>query len=351
MIGRPPPPTSLQSHEQRTTLSAKANGIFESTQKAVTSLIDPLQAKMRAKWDARIAIHSRKFEQSLTMVRNWINERYAGVGGVFNELGDALFGLPSHITAAYDRAEREFGENVCALALEISVVTNLRRIVALPIVRVGVVYRAPLEGLVIRQERLAAELLQGTFAFDVLLVPSRRRLALVRVAEAWARATRLKCNRLRRTAAVALPGRIAVGFSHRAGKAARRIVAALPKTRRDAASGLFIVVAATAAEKSRRRHHEHSTQDFAQHSIHRGLSLDFKRHSHVALQSVALVGLLTLLENECTTSWSGKGQPKVAMARALRGSGVVQWRRATHQLSLARGLHRRGQRSLRRERS
>jgi hypothetical protein len=38
----------------------------------------------------------------------------------------------------------------------ITVVTNLRRIVASPIVRVGVVYRAPLEGFVIRQERLAA---------------------------------------------------------------------------------------------------------------------------------------------------------------------------------------------------
>jgi hypothetical protein len=38
----------------------------------------------------------------------------------------------------------------------ITVVTNLRRIVASPIIRVGVVYRAPLEGFVIRQERLAA---------------------------------------------------------------------------------------------------------------------------------------------------------------------------------------------------
>jgi len=36
------------------------------------------------------------------------------------------------------------------------VVTNLRRIVASPIVRVGVVYRAPLEDFVARQERLAA---------------------------------------------------------------------------------------------------------------------------------------------------------------------------------------------------
>jgi hypothetical protein len=38
----------------------------------------------------------------------------------------------------------------------ITVVTNLRRIVASPIVRVGVVYRAPLEGFVVRQEELAA---------------------------------------------------------------------------------------------------------------------------------------------------------------------------------------------------
>ena len=38
----------------------------------------------------------------------------------------------------------------------ITVVTNLRRIVASPILRVGVVYRATLEGFVIRQERLAA---------------------------------------------------------------------------------------------------------------------------------------------------------------------------------------------------
>ncbi len=38
----------------------------------------------------------------------------------------------------------------------ITVVTNLRRIVASPIVRVGVVYRAPLEDFVARQERLAA---------------------------------------------------------------------------------------------------------------------------------------------------------------------------------------------------
>ncbi len=110
--------------QQRETLSTKANGIFESTQKAVKGLIEPLPAKMRAKWDAGIAIHSRKFEQSLTMVRNWINERYAGVGGFFNELGDAIFGLPSEITAAYDRAEREFGENVCSLALEISTEVN-----------------------------------------------------------------------------------------------------------------------------------------------------------------------------------------------------------------------------------
>jgi hypothetical protein len=38
----------------------------------------------------------------------------------------------------------------------ITVVTNLRRIVASPIIRVGVVYRAPLEGFVTRQEKLAA---------------------------------------------------------------------------------------------------------------------------------------------------------------------------------------------------
>ena len=106
--------------QQRQQISQQAQAIFSEAQTGVTSALAPLQANAMARWDAGIDRLSTEFHDSLARVRAWIDDRHSGVGGWFVSGWDSLTGLPSEITDEYSRAEREFGDGVCALLLDIS---------------------------------------------------------------------------------------------------------------------------------------------------------------------------------------------------------------------------------------
>ena len=111
----------IQSEEdQRTQVGQQANQIYADAQQRVDELMAELPTMAMERWEAGVAILSTRFKQSLAKVDAWIEERHSGVGGFFNELGDAIFGLPDWITDEYDRAEQAFGDGVCNLLTEIS---------------------------------------------------------------------------------------------------------------------------------------------------------------------------------------------------------------------------------------
>ncbi len=111
----------IQSEEgQRAQVGQQANQIYADAQQRVDELMAELPTMAMERWDAGVAILSTRFKQSLAKVDAWIEERHSGVDGFFNELGDAIFGLPDWITDEYDRAEQAFGDGVCKLLTDIS---------------------------------------------------------------------------------------------------------------------------------------------------------------------------------------------------------------------------------------
>jgi hypothetical protein len=102
----------------------QAQAIFDDTQTKVKALLQPLPQTAMQKWDAGVAISSRKFKDALKQVEDWIKERHSGVGGGVVGLWDDLTGLPSWVTDRYNEAERAFGDEICDLARGISTDVN-----------------------------------------------------------------------------------------------------------------------------------------------------------------------------------------------------------------------------------
>lgn len=113
--------TEVQTRES---VSAEAQTIFDTARTQVTSLLEPLTRTAMARWTAGLAQASQTFHDALDRVQDWIDERHSGVDGFVVGLGDAVFGLPGWVIREYDRAERQFGDDVCDLLLDISTDVN-----------------------------------------------------------------------------------------------------------------------------------------------------------------------------------------------------------------------------------
>jgi hypothetical protein len=115
-----------EEETSRKDFGTQAKSIFEKAQKSVEDLLKPLpQVGMKA-WDTGVAIASEKFKTRLKKVEDWIKERHkGGWGAVVEFVDDHLTGLPSWVTDEYNAAEKEFGDDVCALIRKISSDVNL----------------------------------------------------------------------------------------------------------------------------------------------------------------------------------------------------------------------------------
>ncbi len=118
--------TSEEATRRR--VSTEARRIFRETQTAVNGPLQQLPRIAMAMWDAGIDSASTRFEQSLARVKTWIDERHSGVGGAILGVVDAITGLPGWVTEEYDRAEQRFGDDVCAVLVNIS--GHVNRVVA-----------------------------------------------------------------------------------------------------------------------------------------------------------------------------------------------------------------------------
>ncbi|KQY42947.1 hypothetical protein [Cellulomonas sp. Root137] len=120
---------AVQGEEQtRDSVAQRADTIFTTAQQQVTTLLEPLSRTAMARWTAGLTRLSQEFHDSLDRVAAWIEERHSGVDGFVVGIGDAVFGLPGWVEEEYDRAERQFGDDVCELLLEIS--TDVNAVVA-----------------------------------------------------------------------------------------------------------------------------------------------------------------------------------------------------------------------------
>jgi hypothetical protein len=108
----------------RTKASSEAKAIFDTTQKQVSDLLKPLSANALAEWEAAKDVLVSQFKADLAPVQKRIDERHAGVGGWFTGLWDAVAGLPDWAEEGYTRAEKNFGDGVCAKITEVSVKVN-----------------------------------------------------------------------------------------------------------------------------------------------------------------------------------------------------------------------------------
>ena len=107
--------------QKRTQVSAQAQAIFTGAQTRVNGLLQTLPQTAMQKWDAGITIAKRQFKQELKTVEEWIEKRHESILVSF---ADRLFGLPPWVTAKYNIAEKNFGNDVCNLAREISIEVN-----------------------------------------------------------------------------------------------------------------------------------------------------------------------------------------------------------------------------------
>lgn len=111
----------VTSEEQtRESVSTRAQQIYDDAQRQVDALLEPLSRTAIARWEAGLARLSQNFHDALDRVKRWIDERHSGVGGAILAVGDYIAGLPDWVTDEYNRAEREFGDGVSDLLLDIS---------------------------------------------------------------------------------------------------------------------------------------------------------------------------------------------------------------------------------------
>lgn len=115
----------VESEEQmRTRISNQAQRIFDTAQSQVSDLIEPLTRNAIQRWETGVEELSTLFETDLARIQRWKDERHSGIGGAVVAVWDAVTGLPDWMIAAYDRAERNFGQGVCRLLREISTEVN-----------------------------------------------------------------------------------------------------------------------------------------------------------------------------------------------------------------------------------
>jgi len=110
----------LSEEQQRQQASTLARNTFQSASTQVEVLLEPLPRIAMAMWDTGLELLSTDFEDELGRVERWKRERYDQIGGSVLELWDEWTGMPDWVTDLYDRAEREFGDGVCALLTRIS---------------------------------------------------------------------------------------------------------------------------------------------------------------------------------------------------------------------------------------
>jgi len=104
----------------RDTVAQRAQAIFDSAEQRVETMLDPLGRTALQRWDTGLARLSREFNDTLDRVQRWIDERHSGAIGTLVAIGDAIVGLPGWVTREYNRAEREFGDGVADLLIDIS---------------------------------------------------------------------------------------------------------------------------------------------------------------------------------------------------------------------------------------
>lgn len=111
----------VTSEEQtRESVSRRAQQIFDNAQTQVDQLLQPLSRTAIARWEAGLAQLSQTFHDALDRVKRWIDDRHSGVTGTLVAIGDYVAGLPDWVTDEYNRAEREFGDGVGDLLIDIS---------------------------------------------------------------------------------------------------------------------------------------------------------------------------------------------------------------------------------------
>ena len=114
----------LSEDQLRTRLSTRARGIFTAAQEQVDALLEPLTRTAMQRWETGVEVLSTQFERELALVKEWLAERYEGWTGAVIEFVEDIVGKPAWVTRAYDRAERNFADGVCALIREISTEVN-----------------------------------------------------------------------------------------------------------------------------------------------------------------------------------------------------------------------------------
>lgn len=114
----------LSEEAKRTKASADAQQIFTDAQTNVTALLKPLASNAIDEWEAAKTLLVAKFKSDLAPVQKRVDERHSGVGGFFVGVWDAVTGLPSWATQAYDAAELSFANGVIAKITEISIKVN-----------------------------------------------------------------------------------------------------------------------------------------------------------------------------------------------------------------------------------
>lgn len=114
----------VSEETKRANASAEAQSVFADAQKQVKALLEPLAGNAMNEWEAAKEVLVSQFKADLAVVQKRVEERHAGVGGWFVGLWDAVTGLPGWAEEAYTRAEKNFGDGVCARLTEISVKVN-----------------------------------------------------------------------------------------------------------------------------------------------------------------------------------------------------------------------------------
>lgn len=112
------------AEELRARLSKQADDIYTGAQSQVQELLSAVPQTAMGKWTAGLPPLTDKFNSDLKVVKDQVAERHEGVSGFFVAGWDAVAGLPGWVTKAYDDAEKNFGDGVCTLILDISSYVN-----------------------------------------------------------------------------------------------------------------------------------------------------------------------------------------------------------------------------------
>lgn len=94
-----------------------AEAIFTSAQSKVQALLTPLADTALKKWQTHVDLYAKAFKDRLRKVEDWISERHKDV---LVSIYDAVAGLPDWVSKEYDAAEKDFGDQITTLVIDIS---------------------------------------------------------------------------------------------------------------------------------------------------------------------------------------------------------------------------------------